>query len=227
METIIGREAEMKRLNTALEGNKPEFVALYGRRRVGKTFLINQMYKNQFAFKMTGVIEGKLKDQFTAFADAMYDYGFTISQQPKDWMQAFIMLKHALKKKVESGERCVIFIDELPALDAEGSNVASAVGYFWNSWACQYNNIIFIKDFIMRYSRTTKHLIEVRFQEFYLVINYLIYIFPRIIYDFSIWGCIFSWDIHKHPFHIFIVEYYINMPRVFVNIRIFEIGFND
>lgn len=144
METIIGREAEMKRLNSALEGNKPEFVALYGRRRVGKTFLINQMFKNQFAFKMTGVIEGKLKDQFTAFADAMYDYGFPMPQQPKDWMQAFIMLKHALKKKVESGERCVIFIDELPALDAEGSNVASAVGYFWNSWACQYDNIVFI-----------------------------------------------------------------------------------
>ena len=144
METIIGREAEMKRLNTALEGNKPEFVALYGRRRVGKTFLINQMFKNQFAFKMTGVIEGKLRDQFTAFSDAMYDYGFPIPQQPKDWMQAFIMLKNALKKKVESGERCVIFVDELPALDAEGSNVASAVGYFWNSWACQYDNIIFI-----------------------------------------------------------------------------------
>lgn len=144
METIIGREAEMKRLNTALEGNKPEFVALYGRRRVGKTFLINQMFKNQFAFKMTGVIEGKLRDQFTAFADAMYDYGFPIPQKPKDWMQAFIMLKNALKKKVESGERCVIFVDELPALDGEGSNVASAVGYFWNSWACQYDNIIFI-----------------------------------------------------------------------------------
>ncbi|MBR3080457.1 MAG: AAA family ATPase [Prevotella sp.] len=144
METIIGREAEMKRLNTALEGNKPEFVALYGRRRVGKTFLINQMFKNQFAFKITGVIEGKLRDQFTAFADAMYDYGFPIPQKPKDWMQAFIMLKNALKKKVESGERCVIFVDELPALDAEGSNLASAVGYFWNSWACQYDNIIFI-----------------------------------------------------------------------------------
>lgn len=134
----------MKRLKTAVESAKPEFVALYGRRRVGKTFLINQMFKNQFAFKMTGVIEGRLKDQFTAFADAMYDYGFNMPEKPKDWMQAFIMLKHALKQKVESGEQCVIFIDELPALDAEGSNVAGAVGYFWNSWASQYDNIIFI-----------------------------------------------------------------------------------
>ena len=144
METLIGRDLEIKRLKVAVESARPEFVALYGRRRVGKTFLINQMFKNQFAFKVTGVIEGKLKDQFTAFSDAMYDYGFNMPEQPKDWMQAFIMLKHALKQKVESGERCVVFIDELPALDAEGSNVAGAVGYFWNSWASQYDNIIFI-----------------------------------------------------------------------------------
>lgn len=102
METIIGRESEIKRLKAAVESDRPEFVALYGRRRVGKTFLINQMFRNQFAFKVTGVIEGKLKDQFTAFADAMYDYGFNMPERPKDWMQAFIMLKHALKQKVEN-----------------------------------------------------------------------------------------------------------------------------
>ena len=144
METIIGRQAEIKRLTTAVNSSRAEFIALYGRRRVGKTFLINQMFRNQFAFKMTGVIEGSLKDQFTAFADAMNDYGFDMPEQPKDWMKAFIMLKNALKQKVNSGERCVIFIDELPALDAENSNVAGAIGYFWNNWASQYDNIIFI-----------------------------------------------------------------------------------
>ena len=65
-------------------------------------------------------------------------------EQPKDWMHAFILLKNALKQKAVSGERCVIFVDELPAMDAEGSNVASAVGYFWNNWASQYDNIVFI-----------------------------------------------------------------------------------
>ena len=93
---------------------------------------------------MTGVIEGTLKDQFTAFVDAMNDYGFDVPEQPKDWMQAFIMLKNALKKKVNNGEQCIVFIDELPAMDAEGSNVAGAVGYFWNSWASQYDNFVFI-----------------------------------------------------------------------------------
>lgn len=144
MNTIIGREQEIKKLSTAVDRVRPEFIALYGRRRVGKTFLINQMFRNQFAFKMTGVIEGTLKDQFTAFVDAMNDYGFDVPEQPKDWMQAFIMLKNALKKKVNNGEQCIVFIDELPAMDAEGSNVAGAVGYFWNSWASQYDNFVFI-----------------------------------------------------------------------------------
>ena len=144
MNTIIGREQEIKKLSAAVDRVRPEFIALYGRRRVGKTFLINQMFRNQFAFKMTGVIEGTLKDQFTAFVDAMNDYGFDVPEQPKDWMQAFIMLKNALKKKVNNGEQCIVFIDELPAMDAEGSNVAGAVGYFWNSWASQYDNFVFI-----------------------------------------------------------------------------------
>lgn len=144
MNTIIGREQEIKKLSAAVDRVRPEFIALYGRRRVGKTFLINQMFRNQFAFKMTGVIEGTLKDQFTAFVDAMNDYGFDVPEQPKNWMQAFIMLKNALKKKVNNGEQCIVFIDELPAMDAEGSNVAGAVGYFWNSWASQYDNFVFI-----------------------------------------------------------------------------------
>lgn len=143
-DNIIGRKEEMKRLDAAVGSPRAEFVALYGRRRVGKTFLVNQMFGNQFAFKMTGVIEGALKDQFTAFADAMADYGYDMSEQPKDWMSAFIMLKNALKKRIDSMERCIIFIDELPALDAEGSNVTSAVGYFWNSWASLHDNIVFI-----------------------------------------------------------------------------------
>jgi len=144
METIIGRESEIKRLTAAVSSPKAEFIALYGRRRVGKTFLINQMFKNQYVFKMTGVIEGTLRDQFTAFADAMNDYGYDMSEKPEDWMTAFIMLKNALKQKVNSGEPCIIFIDELPAMDAEGSNVAGAVGYFWNNWACLHDNIVFI-----------------------------------------------------------------------------------
>lgn len=144
MEQIIGRNDEIKRLNALVESQRSEFVALYGRRRVGKTFLINQLFKDEFAFKMTGVIEGSLNDQFTAFCDAMDEFGFDIPEKPKDWMSAFIMLKNALKCTIKDGKRCIIFIDELPAMDAENSNVAGAVGYFWNSWASFNDNVILI-----------------------------------------------------------------------------------
>ena len=97
MKTIIGRDAEIGQLKALVESPRSEFVALYGRRRVGKTFLINQVFKNQFAFKMTGVIEGSLNDQFTAFSDAMEEFGYEMPERPKDWMSAFVMLKNALK----------------------------------------------------------------------------------------------------------------------------------
>jgi len=144
MDNIIGRDAEISRLKTLCESPRAEFLALYGRRRVGKTFLINQVFKNQFAFKMTGVIEGSLKDQFTAFSDAMEEFGYDLPEKPKDWMSAFVMLKNALKKATKSEERCIIFIDELPAMDAENSNVAGAVGYFWNNWASLQDNMVLI-----------------------------------------------------------------------------------
>ncbi len=144
MEALIGREAEIKTLKTLIESPKAEFVALYGRRRVGKTFLINKVFGDHLAFKMTGVIGGSLQAQFMAFADAMDDFGYEMPKKPGNWMEAFIMLKNALKKSVRTQERCVVFIDELPALDAERSNVASAVGYFWNQWASLHDNILFI-----------------------------------------------------------------------------------
>ena len=144
MDNIIGRNAEISKLKALTESQRSEFVALFGRRRVGKTFLINQVLKNQFAFKMTGVIEGSLKDQFTAFSDAMEEFGYEMPEMPKDWMTAFVMLKNALKKTAKKGERCIIFIDELPALDVENSNVAGAVGYFWNNWASLQDNVLLI-----------------------------------------------------------------------------------
>ncbi len=144
MEKLIGRKTEIKKLNEIVQNSRAEFLALYGRRRVGKTFLVNTVFGDQFTFKMTGVIEGSLQDQFTAFMDAMDEYGLQAPSRPADWMSAFIMLKNALRKSTVTNRRCVIFIDELPAMDAENSHVASAVGYFWNHWASLQENMLLI-----------------------------------------------------------------------------------
>jgi predicted AAA+ superfamily ATPase len=144
MEKIIGRIEEQKLLLSLKDSPKAEFVALYGRRRVGKTFLINQLFGDNLAFKMTGVIDGTLKEQLMAFTDSMEDFGYAMDEKPKDWMTAFKLLKNALKARVESGAPCTIFLDELPAMDAQNSGIAKAVGYFWNQWASLYSNITLI-----------------------------------------------------------------------------------
>lgn len=144
MEKIVGRIEEQKLLLSLKDSPKAEFVALYGRRRVGKTFLINQLFGSDFAFKMTGVLDGSLKDQLAAFSDSMDDFGYDMEEKPKDWMEAFKLLKRALKSRVESGAPCVIFLDELPAMDAKKSGIANAVGYFWNSWASLFSNVTLI-----------------------------------------------------------------------------------
>ena len=92
MEQIIGRTSEIQQLESLATSGRAEFVALYGRRRVGKTFLINSVFEEQFAFRMTGVIDGTLEDQFTPFEDAMDDYGYEMPEKPKNWMSAFVML---------------------------------------------------------------------------------------------------------------------------------------
>ena len=75
-QNIIGREKEIAEFETYVKSGKPEFIAVYGRRRVGKTFLINQLFNGQMAFSMTGVLEGNFDEQIEAFMDAMDLYGF-------------------------------------------------------------------------------------------------------------------------------------------------------
>lgn len=144
MEPIIGRKNEIAALQQYAVSQKAEFIAVYGRRRVGKTFLIDQQFIGSYAFRMTGVIDGSFSDQMLAFKDAMEEYHLSMETSPTCWMEAFIELKKALRHKVEQHERCIIFIDELPAMDTPGSNVANAVGYFWNNWAKLHDNITFI-----------------------------------------------------------------------------------
>lgn len=142
--TLVGRDEEIRQIQQLKDSSKAEFLALYGRRRVGKTFLVNQVLGNDFAFKMTGVIDGNLKDQLTAFVDAMEDYGYDVPEKPESWMDAFILLKKNLQKKMPSDKPCVIFIDELPAMDAGNSDVSKAVGYFWNQWASTQDNVLLV-----------------------------------------------------------------------------------
>lgn len=140
---IVGRKNELAQIDKYYNSGKAEFVAVYGRRRVGKTYLIRQHFKNQFAFDMTGVMEGSKSEQMTAFHIALKTYGYT-GKKNQNWIDAFFALRQLLESKIESGKRCVIFIDELPCLDTPKAGFVNALGHFWNNWANWQSEIMLI-----------------------------------------------------------------------------------
>lgn len=144
MKNIIGRETEIKQLNEYVYSSKAEFVAIYGRRRVGKTFLVNQLYGKEFSFSVTGILSGTYEEQMTSFVEALKDFGCDVPATPENWMNAFILLKNFLKTKISDGKPLIVFIDELPSFDTQRSGFVRALGYFWNSWASLQDNLTLI-----------------------------------------------------------------------------------
>ena len=133
MSTIIGRKHEIEELERLYYSDRPEFVAVYGRRRVGKTYLIKQALKDKFTFQHTGVSpvdqeddKNRMKTQLESFYYSMLNHGLEGFKQPKSWMEAFYQLEQLLMK-LDNGQRMVIFIDELPWMDTPRSRFLSFV----------------------------------------------------------------------------------------------------
>lgn len=140
---MVGRTTEQVDLQRYYDSGKPEFVALYGRRRIGKTFLIEQFFSNEYSFKACGVIEGDERMQLAAFKIAMRNYGYE-EELPSDWMFVFDELGKMLDRKMRKGRRCVIFIDELPCFDTSKSNFIKALGHFWNTWCSLRDEVMLV-----------------------------------------------------------------------------------
>lgn len=146
---IIGRKAEQAMLDSIYRADGPRFVAVYGRRRVGKTFLIKEHFKGKLAFWHTGLSpydhdkKYLLRDQLQAFYYSLQDYGLERATCPKSWLEAFRLLENLLKQK-DDGSRQVIFIDEMPWMDTARSRFIPALEYFWNGWAAKRDNVMLI-----------------------------------------------------------------------------------
>lgn len=140
MNALFGREKEKAMLSQLLNSDKAEFIAVYGRRRVGKTFLIKEHLRNQITFYASGVLNEKTQTQMRAFMQALDIYGAPAPKE-KTWMDMFYSLRKLLHPKAERGETCVIFIDEMPCLDTLRSGFIAALDFFWNTWASNYPNV--------------------------------------------------------------------------------------
>ena len=144
MGNIVGRKEEQIVLNQLLESNRPEFLAVYGRRRVGKTFLIRQVFSGQIAFQMTGIARANTSQQLGNFFAVIKELDKGIEQEnlPKNWFEAFGILKNYLQRL--NAPKKVVFFDELPWIDTPRSNFLSALEHFWNSWASDRPDIVLV-----------------------------------------------------------------------------------
>jgi len=140
---LIGRINEVNRLNIYYASGRPEFIALYGRRRVGKTFLIEQLYGNDFAFNVTGIIDGTRKEEEEVFLNGLRHIGYA-GKPFSTWLEAFNILKYQLQNKLDKGHRCLIFIDELPCFDTLRAGFVKAFGDFWNDWCVKHPEVMLI-----------------------------------------------------------------------------------
>ena len=152
---LIGRDNEKIELETALESDKSEFVAVYGRRRVGKTFLIREVCNYSFAFEHTGIktVKGEceqaelsksdgMKYQLAEFAESLRRYGQNKIRSLKNWREAFLKLSELLEGK-PSGRK-VVFLDECPWMDTPRSDFLPALDHFWNGWCTMRKDIVLI-----------------------------------------------------------------------------------
>jgi len=136
---IIGREKEQQLLNACMESGQAEFIAIYGRRRIGKTFLVKQLYEDRFDFYMTGIFEGSLQDQLLIFNQALCQYADIYYPPVTTWYEAFIQLRQYLSGLKK--QQVLVFIDELPWLDTPRSNFIKALELFWNSWGSSQDRL--------------------------------------------------------------------------------------
>jgi AAA+ ATPase superfamily predicted ATPase len=139
---IVGRKHEINKLQQLYNSGKPEFVAVYGRRRVGKTFLIREMFEKDFAFDLVGLANSSYKQQLMNFHFSMKR---TLKQDfsvPSTWLEAFEQLITLLENSTQ--KRKIIFIDEISWLDTPRSNFLAALEHFWNGWACSKRDVMLI-----------------------------------------------------------------------------------
>lgn len=143
--TIIGRRAEMSILEELLASDQSELLAIYGRRRVGKTYLIKNYFAELLKFTCSGESGGSLHTQLANFQEQL-NFWFPQKRQlnpPADWWQAFIILRECLDTFKAKGKK-VIFFDELPWLDTHKSGFVSAFGYFWNTYLSNISDILVV-----------------------------------------------------------------------------------
>lgn len=140
---LIARHKELEILRNAILDDKSHFIAVYGRRRIGKTFLIREAYNYRFTFQHAGLSEGGMEEQIFAFEASIKEAGGEFSKNKrKNWLEAFEDLKDLVRASKE--KKKIIFFDELSWMDTPKSDLMIALENFWNGWASARKDVVLI-----------------------------------------------------------------------------------
>jgi len=143
MREIIGRLNEQKRLNKHFRSEKSEFVALFGRRRVGKTYLVKSMFESKFAFYATGILGCDTASQIKNFNNEITNYGGTSNTSATNWHEAFENLNTLIARSNINGKK-VVFLDEISWMGESNTSFISSLDFFWNRWISSRNDVLLI-----------------------------------------------------------------------------------
>ena len=139
---MVARKSEIESFDWDLQKRESQFIAVYGRRRVGKTYLVRQYFKDKFVFYHTGLQKGNMKEQLVEFRDSLVKYGYSGCPTLTSWHEAFGALEELVSRS-PAGKK-IIFIDELPWMDTPQSKMVMALERFWNVWASARRDIVLI-----------------------------------------------------------------------------------
>lgn len=139
---IIGREKELQQLREAYSDDYSQFVVVYGRRRVGKTFLVREAFNYKFTFQHAGIANVPKSVQLEEWRNSLIKHGMRIDKPIKTWFEAFSLLDDLIRKS--RARRKVIFIDELPWMDTQASNFVPALEHFWNAYASARKDVLLV-----------------------------------------------------------------------------------
>ncbi len=142
-EYIIGRQDEIRRLEQCMKETNAQLVILYGRRRIGKTYLITEFFDGRFDFKLTGAYNEKKEVQLRHFAEELSEHLKQEIETPPDWPAAFRLLQKYLSS-LPKDEKHIVFFDEMPWLDTMHSGFLPAFEYFWNDYGSTVHHLVFI-----------------------------------------------------------------------------------
>lgn len=140
---LIGREKEAGILKKCYESGKSEFVVVYGRRRVGKTFLVKELFEAEFTFYSTGILNGTKEAQLVAWNNEIIRFGGADLPVAENWLEAFVNLNVLIEAGKTAGKK-IIFLDEIPWMVTLHSDFLAGLDYFWNRWASRKNILLII-----------------------------------------------------------------------------------